>query len=218
MQSWSQLSDLQSRWNLLEHSFYQRWNRGELELEELACYAGEYRHAVIALANASQHAAGLAEDQQEKEQLSRHADEEFDHIKLWDRFIDGVGGDISREPLPETRKCADAWTDKDGTLPEHLIALFAIESAQPEISKTKAEGLRKFYEFDTGPATAYFDLHAERDVEHAAEAKSLLLRHVDEKNRERLLAKAEQVLSSNWQLLDGVERVFCGGAKEAASC
>jgi pyrroloquinoline quinone (PQQ) biosynthesis protein C len=38
------------RWNLLEHPFYKRWNCGELTREELGWYAGEYRHAVVALA------------------------------------------------------------------------------------------------------------------------------------------------------------------------
>jgi pyrroloquinoline-quinone synthase len=38
------------RWNVLEHPFYVRWERGELTRDELARYAGEYRHAVLALA------------------------------------------------------------------------------------------------------------------------------------------------------------------------
>ena len=41
------------RWNVLEHPFYTRWERGELTREELARYAGEYRHAVVALARAA---------------------------------------------------------------------------------------------------------------------------------------------------------------------
>jgi pyrroloquinoline quinone (PQQ) biosynthesis protein C len=37
------------RWNVLEHPFYTRWEQGELTRGELARYAGEYRHAVVAL-------------------------------------------------------------------------------------------------------------------------------------------------------------------------
>ena len=40
-----------ARWNVLEHSFYRRWSAGELSRRELAVYAGEYRHAVQALAD-----------------------------------------------------------------------------------------------------------------------------------------------------------------------
>ena len=44
------LDAVRERWNLLEHPFYKRWSCGELSREELAHYAGEYRHAVVALA------------------------------------------------------------------------------------------------------------------------------------------------------------------------
>ena len=46
--------------NVLEHPFYQRWSAGELSAGELALYAGEYRHAVSALARASALAAQKA--------------------------------------------------------------------------------------------------------------------------------------------------------------
>ena len=39
--------------NVLEHPFYERWSTGELSADELSHYAGEYRHAVVALAQAS---------------------------------------------------------------------------------------------------------------------------------------------------------------------
>ncbi|HTR72101.1 MAG TPA: hypothetical protein VMG80_00775, partial [Solirubrobacteraceae bacterium] len=54
--------------NVLEHPFYERWVAGELTPAELDVYAGEYRHAVEALAEASakvaatvppEHRAGL---------------------------------------------------------------------------------------------------------------------------------------------------------------
>ena len=43
--------------NVLEHPFYRRWSAGEMSGGELRCYAGEYRHAVLALARASARAA-----------------------------------------------------------------------------------------------------------------------------------------------------------------
>src|SRR6476661_5648690 len=51
------LDQARSACNVLEHPFYQRWTAGELTAGELALYAGEYRHAVVALARASQLAA-----------------------------------------------------------------------------------------------------------------------------------------------------------------
>ena len=47
--------------DVLEHPFYQRWSAGELSAEELAFYAGEYRHAVVALAQASDSVAVKAD-------------------------------------------------------------------------------------------------------------------------------------------------------------
>ena len=41
-----QLDKVRAAINVLEHPFYQRWSAGELSAKELACYAGQYRHAV----------------------------------------------------------------------------------------------------------------------------------------------------------------------------
>jgi pyrroloquinoline quinone (PQQ) biosynthesis protein C len=73
----------------------------------------------------------------------------------------------------------------------------------------KADGLREHYGFTGGPGTAYFDLHAERDVEHAAEGRTLLAERLDGADEDALVAEAERVLRANWTLLDGVERL-CG--------
>ena len=47
------IDEARTRWNVLDHPFYLRWERGELSREDLAYYAGEYRHAVVALADAA---------------------------------------------------------------------------------------------------------------------------------------------------------------------
>lgn len=208
MNLWNRLDDLHARFNVLEHPFYQRWSAGELSRDDLATYAGEYRHAVVALADASARAAEAAPDPAVREQLSGHASEEAAHVELWDAFATSVGADLDREPAPETAACATAWAGQDRDFSGHLAALFAIESAQPPIAATKATGLREHYGFPTGPATVYFDVHEKRDVEHAAEGRELLERHATEADAERLAGEAERVLRANWALLDGVERVL----------
>ena len=47
----TQLDEARGRWDTLRHPFYQRWERGELRRDELALYSGQYRHAVVALAD-----------------------------------------------------------------------------------------------------------------------------------------------------------------------
>ena len=71
----------------------------------------------------------------------------------------------------------------------------------------KADGLREHYGFASGPGTAYFDLHAERDIEHAADGRALIAERLDGADEDALVAEAERVLRANWTLLDGVERL-----------
>jgi pyrroloquinoline-quinone synthase len=204
---WSRLADVHRRWNVLDHPFYQRWSRGELSAGELALYAGQYRHAVVALAQAADGAARAAGDAD----LAAHAGEEAAHIALWDAFAEAAGTDGRAEASPETAECADAWAGEGRDLLGHLVALYAIESAQPAISRVKADGLREHYGFAGGPGTAYFELHAERDVEHAAEARAAIAERLDGADEDALVAEAERVLWANWTLLDGVERLCATG-------
>ena len=207
MPLFDRLADVQRSCNVLEHPFYQRWSAGELTREELSWYAGEYRHAVVALAEATAATARAAEPAV-RAQIEEHAAEEAEHIDLWDAFAQAVGADLEQEPAAETGECAAAWTAAGDAL-EGLVVLYAIESAQPAIAQVKADGLRQHYGFATGPATAYFDMHAERDHEHAAEGRALLAERLDGADQDALVAEAERVLRANWALLDGVERL-CG--------
>jgi pyrroloquinoline-quinone synthase len=202
------LETVRERWNVLEHPFYRRWSAGELSGEELAFYAGEYRHAVVALAEAVAQTARAAEPELRAE-LATHAAEEAAHIELWDRFAGAAGAELGHEPLPETRACADAWTAGESEL-EGLVATYAIESGQPPISTTKLEGLLEHYGFEQGPGTEYFELHARLDHEHAAHSRGLIEERLDGADEERLLTVAEAALKGNWLLLDGVERSAAG--------
>jgi pyrroloquinoline-quinone synthase len=191
----AQLEAVRESWNVLRHPFYARWSRGELTERELAFYAGQYRHAVVALADAAERAG------------SPHAAEEREHVALWDEFAGAVGGATEAAPLPETAACATAWAGEGRDQLAGLAALYAIESAQPAISETKREGLLRFYgAAPDSAATRYFDVHATRDVEHAAEGLAELEARATDADIARLVAEAERVLKANWDLLDGVER------------
>jgi pyrroloquinoline-quinone synthase len=187
--------------NVLEHPFYRRWSAGELSAGELGRYAGEYRHAVLALAQASARAAEHA-GATHRAGLRRHAEEEAAHVALWERFERALAASPSdptgeRAPMGEstpvgesalvdesappgesalaqTRECVRAWTAGEDLL-EHLAVLYAIEAGQPEVSATKLEGLRTHYGFsEEGPASEYFRVHELLDVEHARQARGLI--------------------------------------------
>jgi len=197
---WERIDLARERWNVLRHPFYIRWTAGELTAQELARYSGQYRHAVEAIARASERAADAAPGHPE---LRKHAVEESDHIALWDAFVTATGGDAGAEPTAETAECASAWS-ADGDLAALLVTLYAIESAQPEISRLKREGLVSTYGFSPGDGTRYFEVHERRDSEHAAQARQLLAQVADQADEDRLVAAAERAYRANWRLLDGV--------------
>jgi pyrroloquinoline-quinone synthase len=206
----ARLNDARRRRNILEHPFYTRWERGELTRRELADYAGEYSHAVVALAEAAEAAAPLGGPE--------HAVEELEHVELWEDFAASLDADLEQTPRAETTQCAAAWTAAADPL-EALAVLYAIEAGQPEVSRTKLTGLVEHYGFDeAGAGTAYFRLHSERDHEHAAHSRELLELHATAADEDRLVAAAQAALDGNWTLLDGVsQRAGAAAALKGAS-
>lgn len=188
------LDAVREKWNVLEHPFYRRWSCGELRRDELAHYAGEYRHAVVALAETAAN-GGNAE----------HAEEEAGHVLLWDEFAAAFGADTSRDPAPETAECVVAWTAPGDEL-EACAVLYAIEAGQPAVSKAKLDGLAEHYGVgEEEPGATYFVLHSDLDHEHAAASRRVLETKATAEDADRLVAKAEAALKGNWTLLDGVE-------------
>lgn len=215
MSLWSDLDTLRARYDLLTHPFYERWSAGDLTRAELARYAGQYRHAVVALAHAAATAAASLEsgcdDAGLRAQLEEHAREEAEHIVLWDEFCRAVGCAGPQPANTETIICARTWAgDEERPLLSSLMALHTIEVGQPAVAAVKRAGLIEHYEVPEGPATSYFELHERRDVEHAADSRALIQRALEgpdsQVDADGLLAEAEAVLRANWLLLDGVER------------
>ncbi|MFL5884753.1 MAG: TenA family transcriptional regulator [Thermoleophilaceae bacterium] len=206
MDFWTRLDAVRSEWNVLEHPFYRRWSAGDLSRDELAEYAGQYRHAVVALAEGSARAARMTGGAALGSHLDEHAAEEASHVELWDRFAEAMGGRVDAPASDETEACASAWRGSDErSLAAALVGLYAIEAAQPAIAETKRAGLTELYGFEPGPATEYFDLHAELDVHHARAHRETIEPLLADADEQELLDAAREVLSGNWKLLDGVE-------------
>lgn len=202
---WSQLAEVCSRWDVLGHPFYVRWSTGHLTLRELSVYAAEYYHAVRALEMLVLSAARGARGP-ERSQLQAHADEELMHVDLWIDFAAALPVvESSPNPVGETLECVEAWTSPPrSSLLHSLIAMYAIESGQSRVAAAKRATL-PLYGLD-GLECAYFDVHAQLDLEHAASTRALIEPRLKGADWQSLLAQAEAVVAANWKLLDGVER------------
>lgn len=203
MNFWDRLEAVGEKHSVLRHSFYLRWSEGALGVDELAHYSGQYRHAVVALADAATSAAQSPEAGSDARALAVHAAEETAHVALWDEFVASVGGEAGAEASEETRTCAAVWAGNESRPLLHtLVAMYMIESAQPAISATKQDGLVRHYRI---PSATYFDVHEQLDVEHAADARRLIEKRLAGSDEDALVATAESVLKANLLLLDGVE-------------
>src|SRR5438132_13699124 len=106
MELCARIDQARRRWDVLKHPFYERWECGELTRDELAFYAGEYRHAVVALARA----ASVAGDDE-------HAREEAEHVALWDAFAAAGQAPADSAPPSETAHAAAAWAPSQASRP-----------------------------------------------------------------------------------------------------
>jgi pyrroloquinoline-quinone synthase len=199
---WDRIEQSRAEHNVLEHPFYVRWSAGELSSDELATYAGQYRHATEALAKLCADTAHLAPESH-REEIERHAGEEQEHIGLWDAFVEEAGGEIGAEPTAETAECVRTWTEPNGYL-SALARLYAIESGQPEISRIKREGLARFYGIEGGTGSKYFRVHEASDEAHAEESRRLIEEAMQPGDEDAIVEAAESAFRANWRLLDGV--------------
>jgi pyrroloquinoline-quinone synthase len=204
---------IQSR-SILEHPFYVAWRNGELTPEQLATYARVYYPHVAEFPNYLTIALESAEDEAVRAELETNLDDELNHPKahneLWLDFAAGVGA--AREDLPNEPQ-HPAALNIVGTF-EHLssngtggalAALYAYESQQPEVARQKSDGLQELYGVEDADTLAYFEVHAETDLEHRQGERLALERCLENgTSAEEVLSSASQALDSYWGLLDGI--------------
>lgn len=154
---------------LLDHPFYRRWERGELSGAELAAYAAQYRHLEAALPTLLRGVADRMGDGPGRDGVLRTLADEVGPPAHLDLF-DGFAASVAAVPEPATAATADLLEVQSRRVAEGpapgLAALLAYELQVPEVAASKAGGLRRHHGVDAA-GTAFWDIHAGLDVEHA---------------------------------------------------
>ena len=200
--------------SILRHPFYQAWEKGALTKEQLATYARIYYPHVRAFPGYLEAAMGHASDPAIRRELADNLADELHepapHHALWLDFAQALGLDPTEveaaEPHPAARAIVSTFGDLayEG-LAGGLAALYAYESQQPEVSCTKAAGLRSHYGVDDPAAVAYFEVHEAADVRHRQGERDALAACLAAGTSPEVVMRAtERALDAYWGLLDGV--------------
>ena len=193
--------------SLLTHWYYeQKWNNGELTLDDLKIYAKEYYHLVKRIPGVVSRVRDRALERGEVGEFLSHVneniEEETEHIALWKRFAKSVGvteQEIeSYEPTEKTKKAVAMLEElADSSLEDGVAMMYAVELDLPAIAKTKKDGLCKHYGLTSDDAHVYFDAHLNEE-EHFVVWQGVAV------DKEKALAAVEKSLAAQHLLLDGV--------------
>jgi pyrroloquinoline-quinone synthase len=196
---------------LLDHPFYTAWTRGELTHDDLRRYAAQYYHWVLAfptwLSAAHANSSDLAMRQEILENLIDEERGPENHPELWLRFCDALGLDRDAvkhaKLLPETREAIETMRTiaRESSPVAAVSALYAYESQQPEVMRSKRTGLRDRYGITAGHE--YFEVHEVLDVDHSAGERALIEGHAAGQD-DAILDAARVALDATYRLLDGV--------------
>ncbi|MDA4122576.1 MAG: iron-containing redox enzyme family protein [Thaumarchaeota archaeon] len=195
--------------SLLKHPFYKSWSAGALTVDDLAVYSAEYFQMVKTVPELVKNANAFPMDASTREAVSGIGAEESVHVELWTRFASALG--VTKTDLAShkghtrtNQVLSQLQRASKQSLAQVAAVMYAIESEQPKISRTKLDGLQRFYGMDgKGDSTTYFREHEEADVRHAAVWRNVL-EHLGENERREALQAAIESLDAQNAILDSV--------------
>ena len=189
------LDETISNWNLLENPFYQAWSAGTLPREALRLYASEYG-ALISLMPSGW------------ETLADHgiAQEEREHLELWNDFAHSLGTEVRHARIPQVKRLVTTAQRLFSDPTTALGALYAFESQQPATAQSKLDGLKSFYNL---PRTVepYFEIHSHN--EHESENLLARIKSLSPEEQEDVLAACETMSVALWDALNGIYEAEC---------
>jgi pyrroloquinoline-quinone synthase len=180
---------------LLKHPFYKAWEAGALPQPALQAYASEY-------------GAFIATMPQGWETLNDEetAQEEREHIALWQDFASALNTEIEEAQLPAVAGLVAQAKELFSSEASALGALYAFEVQQPETAKSKLEGLKAFYNLDAS-SEPYFEEHSHN--EHEAAKLLARIQELTETEKETALQACEQMSKALWDALSDIYDTHC---------
>jgi pyrroloquinoline-quinone synthase len=155
---------------LLTHTFYRRWEAGELLDGELAAYGAQYEHFERQLPVTLDATAEACPDADVRALLAANLDDELHrpvpHVELLASFLDAVGA-VPSAPTPATAALVELYATgsrRSGGFAVGVLSAYEVQAA--EIARSKAEGLRVHYGLGAS-GTSFWDAHASLESEHA---------------------------------------------------
>ena len=165
--------------SLLKHPFYKMWSNGELSLNHLQGYSLEYFQLVKVVPEMVNNIKSKMQESKLKSIIEESHNEESSHIDPWIRFATSLG--IQKQHLlnyvcdENTNNAVSSLVElTEDSIDEGVCAMYAYEMDLPNISRSKIEGLHKFYNMSGTDSTKYFELHQEADIRHAETWRSMI--------------------------------------------
>jgi pyrroloquinoline-quinone synthase len=201
------------KYSLLKHSFYKMWSEGKLTINHLQGYSKEYFQLVKMVPKFVERMAGVTGNSDDI--VTKNACEEAEHVELWVRFATALG--VSRSDLinyggseKTNEAVARLMAFANFTFEEAVAAMYAYEMELPKISRSKIDGLKKFYSMDSEDAIKYFEIHEEADVRHAQVWREIL-QNIPADKQEAVFNAAIESLKAQNMLLDSVHEKYVDG-------
>ncbi len=198
--------------SLLKHVFYQMWSEGKLTINHLQGYSKEYFQLVKVVPKFVENIFNVIADPSLKRAVGQNLKEESEHIEPWIMFSTAMG--VQRNDLAsykgenETNMAVSTLSQlTERSLEEAVAAMYAYEKELPKISKSKIDGLKKFYGVQSNEATKYLEIHEEVDLRHSEVWKNIL-KTIPEEKQECALNAAISSLEAQNKLLDSVHKNY----------
>ncbi len=179
-----------SKYDLLNHPFYQAWSAGTLPEEKLSEYTKEYGTFIQLIAE-GWGKAGYKKIQKVEEE----------HFLLWKDFAKSLGQNNIEQSIEEVGKlntdCQNYFQNKVTA----LGALLAFENQQQHTATSKLEGLQSHYKHLKADET-YFEIHKNDWDEPALLVEEI--KDMNDENQASSLEALEGTCQNLWNTLSGI--------------